>query len=431
MSIVCTRSATHTRWPFHAVAVIVCLSIVLSSCSVTSDDAEPTATTSTAPVEPTTSIIGETPPPEITVEPTRSAALEELLAPGPSAQAPDGIFFQSGSDVWFLPGGENARRVVEGQRIGPWAQTSDGARIALVRYRDQEGQGVEEIVIVDSDGTTGEPVYGPVATSGAGGAAAIQALDWSWDAQRLAAIFSNGTMATMRFDPNDPFRTRPPFEPIPLPADDETPTALEWAPNGAGITYLLSATDGSTLYSAPLGDDAQYLVTANDGRSRSVRAFDWLPGRGRIAFVENPDGRASHLAGSIFTIAPDGKLLELLVSAGQFAPAASVTDLRASPDGRALAFTVYAPNRQGQRVFQSLWILTIDSGELRQVPVESGYRVVDMIWSASGLVWRGVDRNTRLPTDGRTFSADDPFILSRFDPADGSSTVVFQSALAG
>jgi hypothetical protein len=122
--------------------------------------------------------------------------------------------------------------------------------------------------------------------------------------------------------------------------------------------------------------------------------------------------------------------LELLVSAGQFAPAASVSTLAAAPDGRDLAFIVLVPDPEGRSVFHSLWILSIDSGDLEQVPIEAGYRVTDLWWTAAGLVWRGVDRNLPIPEHGTPVSVVEPFILGRYDQTSGASTVVFQSALA-
>ncbi|HYI15306.1 MAG TPA: hypothetical protein VEX37_07945, partial [Thermomicrobiales bacterium] len=275
-----------------------------------------------------------------------------------------------------------------------------------------------------------DPVYGPVATAGADGTPTIQALDWSWDGQVLSAILSDGTIGMMRFAADDPFRTKPPLEPLDMPAKVNEPLAFATAPNGAGIAYTLAGDDGASLYVTPFGDVARAVVAPDATPSRAVRDFDWLPGRGRLAFVEAASGPASQLSGSVFTIAPDGTLLELLVSAGRFAPAATIAHLSAGPDGRDLAFVVQVPNAQGQQVFQSLWILTIDSGELQQVPVEAGYRVVDLNWSATGLIWRGIDRGARVPTDGRAYTGDEPFVLGRFDPASDTSAIIFQSALA-
>lgn len=427
MSIVCTPN--DGRSFRYLLTIITGLSLVLAGCRVESDATDPTPTIISVVPSETEIVTEATATSLFTPEPTRSAALDALLAPGPTLPPPDGIFFQMGDDIWYQPGAEPARRVVEGQRVGPWAQTADGARIALVRYREENGQGVEEIVLVNNDGSSGEPVYGPAPTAGAAGGPTIRALDWSWDGQALAAILSNDTIATMRFAAGDPFRTKPPLEPIDLPVDG-APVDLAWAPSGAGIAYTTADGDATALHVTPTGDMARAVVTPGGSPSRAVRAFGWLPGRGRLVFVEAAEGPAGHMPGSIFTIAPDGTLLELLVSSGRFAPAATIATLSAGPDGRDLAFTVQVPDAQGQHVFQSLWILSIDSGELQQVPIETGYRVADLAWSTGGLIWRGIDRNARIPTDGRVYSGDEPFILGRYDPANGTTTVIFQSALA-
>jgi hypothetical protein len=330
-----------------------------------------------------------------------------------------------GDDIWYQPSAEPARRVVEGQRIGPWAPTVDCARIALVRYRDENGQAIEEIVLINNDGSGGEVIYGPAPTTGV----TISELAWSWDGQALSAILSDNTIATLRFAADDPFRTKPPLERIQMPETRGTPADLGWAPSGAGIGYAFVSDDGAMLYVTPDGDAAREVVPPEGSERESVHAFTWLPGRGRLAFVEAGDGSASHLPGSIFTIAPDGQLLELLVSAGQFAPAATVALLSAGPDGRDLAFTVEVPDAEGKSVYQSLWILSIDSGDLQQIPVDTGYRVADLTWTAAGLIWRGIDRNTRAPADGRSFTGDEPFVLGRFNPADGTSSIIFQSEL--
>ena len=428
MSTLCRRIANRARG--IALLAVIGVALVLTSCETGADTEEPTPPTDVDPSAATEVVASETATPEFTPEPTMSAAFEALLAPGPTMPPPDGLFFQMKDQIWYQPGSEAARRVVEGQRIGPWAQTADGARIALVRYREENGQGFEEIVLVNNDGSSGEPVYGPVTTSGATGSPAIRDLAWSWDGQALAVILSDDTIATMRFAADDPFRTKPPLESIDSPADDSVPADVAWAPSGAGVAYLMSGDDGGALYVTPPGEPARAVIDPGGLPSRAVRAFGWLPGRGRLVFVEAGGGPSSQLPGSIFTIAPDGQLLELLVSAGRFAPAATIATMSAGPDGRVLAFTVQVPNAQGQQVFQSLWILSIDSGELVQVPVETGYRVADVAWTATGLVWRGIDRNARIPGGGRLFTGDEPFILGRFDPASGTSSILFQSALA-
>ncbi len=413
----------------HLVSYLILLPLLLTSCNVEPSASTPTPTMVVEgsfvpePVKEPTATIANTP------EPTRSPSLDALLAPGPTFPPPSGVFFEFGDDIWYQPDSETARPVVEDQRHGPWAVTADGNQIAVVRYRVENDQAVEEIIVFNNDGSNGEPIYGPVPTAGAAGSATVRALDWSWDHQALAAMFSNNTIGVLRFAAEDPFRTKPPLDSVDVP-DAEKPLAdLGWAPNGAGIAYTIRADTGMALYVTPNDDTARLVIAPSATSSRAVRAFDWLPGRGRLAFVESAGGPSSHLPGSIFTIAPDGTLLELLVSAGQFAPAATIATLSASPDGRDLAFTVHVPDGQGQQVFQSLWVMSIDGGDFQQVPVTAGYRATDLHWSTTGLIWRGIDRNSRLPTDGSAYTGDEPFILGRFDPTSGATSIAFQSEL--
>jgi hypothetical protein len=154
-----------------------------------------------------------------------------------------------------------------------------------------------------------------------------------------------------------------------------------------------------------------------------ARAFTWLPGRGRIAWVDGSAGTtgAFGVPGSVFTMAPDGSSRELLVSAGRFAPAATVTLLSASPDGQKLAFTIALPDARGEPEFQSLWVLQLDSAEFSQAPVTAGYRVTDLWWLTTGLAWQAVDGSAR--------AGDERFQIGLFDPASATTSIIFQSAL--
>ncbi|MGH9172887.1 MAG: hypothetical protein ACRD1H_00950 [Vicinamibacterales bacterium] len=425
MSIVCTRRLD--RAPRFVVLLAM---LMLVGCAGGSTPATPTTTRIVTAPTPTNPTDIEAPTIVATAEPTRSPALEELLAPGPTLPAPDGFFFRNGDEIWYLPADGAARPVIADRQVGPWAQTRDGARAALVTYRDEGRRRVEELVIVGNDGAVSQPVYGQAPTSGAAADPGIRALEWSWDGQALALVLDDGSVATMRFG-SDPFATRPPLTPVDLPDDLPVPVELAWAPSGAGVIYRIPADEGgSVLYVTPTGDRPHPVVAPNETSARTVRAFGWLPGRGRIAFIEDASVPGVRLPGSIFTVAPDGSLLELLVSSGRFAPAASIASLAPSPDGRDLAFSVFVPDQNGMLVFQSLWILVIDSGELEQAPVESGYRVAELWWSAAGLVWRGVDRNTPIPAEGTPDTGDADFILGRYDAANDTTSIIFQSTLA-
>jgi Tol biopolymer transport system component len=273
------------------------------------------------------------------------------------------------------------------------------------------------------------PIYGPVPVTGPDAQPEIQSIAWAWDATALAMLRSDGSIAAL-VNLNDPFADN--SQPLMLNTPDTAvaDSGLTWAPSGDGVAYL--AFNEAGYYSVFLSprDEAPFpLLMSESGNPRSVAAFTWLPGRGRIAFVEDSPVPGSRTPSSIFTIFADGSGLELLVSAGRFAPAAMIGALNPSPDGRELAFIVYVPNDQGRPTFQSLWIMQIDTGDLRQVPIEPGYRVTDTWFTSEGLIWRGVDVGARVTGDGTTYTGIEPFILGRFD-ANGNTTLMFQSSLA-
>ena len=79
--------------------------------------------------------------------------------------------------------------------------------------------------------------------------------------------------------------------------------------------------------------------------------------------------------------------------------------------------------RQGLRALGAALALTRPPGAEAWSPSTAS--------SSSGLIWRGIDRNSRVPADGRAFTGSEPFVLGRFDPASGTSTIIHQSTLAG
>lgn len=354
---------------------------------------------------------------DVTVTPTNSPALDDLLVPGPTLPAPDRFFFLHGDDIWMQPSEGQAVRVTDGIAIANWAQTPDGRRLAIAVDNDDGGP---SIVWVDGNDLVPREL---LSFAGAEGAqAGIATLDWSWDGTRLAVVFDDGSVVLVSNVGGDMTGA-----PVSTPAGGGMPTVVAWAPSGAGLALLVGQDgDRQSLFVTPIGDSARPVLDPVSTTARSVATLAWLPGRGRIAFVEDADASATRLPGSIFTIAPDGSLLELLVSAGQFAPAARIASIHPSPDGRELAFTVYVPDSSGQPAFESLWVLNIDTGEQRAVPIEPGYRVADVWWTATGLVWRGIDTSDPAPEHGPAYTGSEPFILGRY-ASDGTSTVIFQS----
>lgn len=356
---------------------------------------------------------------------TYTAALAAMLVPGPPLPAPPNFYFLNGDDIWQQPSEGDARAVTSDLRIGPWAQTPDGTKAAMVIYGDIGGNATEELRVLQPDLTVSDPILVPSTSLDDAEAAAIQSLDWSWDGNALVVAFADGAATIVQnFQAGSAATT---IIAVDAPVGGVADGPVLWAPSGAGVAYLVTDEEQrGSLYIAPTGDAAR-PVFSSAGQVRAARTFDWLAGRGRLIFVEQPNVSPAWTPGSIFTIAPDGTALELLVSSSQFAPAASVALIAPARDGRQVAFTVHVPNADGELVFQSLWIQTIDSGGMIELSVEPGYRVTDLWWSAAGLCWRGVDLGARGSATSAEYSGTEPFVLGRSNIDDGTSIVIFRS----
>jgi hypothetical protein len=408
--------------------VLALAMLVFTACGGGGSNATPTPAGTHVAGSPTAAVPTVTTQPTPSPSPTPPPEVGALLAPGPTYPLPNRAFFLNGLDLWQYPAGGAASRVTSNLRLGPYAQSADGERVAVVVYAPAGQTGSEEIRVFSADGSTLGSVYGPTPTSGAGAGRAVIDLAWSWDGAALAVAFNDGTIEALAAPGGSAGPDPVTNEQSGDAAADHAISGVEWAPSGAGIAYLLALRDGGeSLLAAPLGHDPLPALDAGAEPGRSALAFSWLPGRGRIAYVEDANAKRG-TPGSIFTIAPDGSARELLVSSGGFAPVAGAVALAASPDGQKLAFTIYTPDARGEFSYQSLWVLNIDSGELAQVPVISSYRVTDLWWISSGLVYRGVDRGSSLAGDQTTYDRSSPFVLGLFDLASGQSSIVFQSA---
>lgn len=355
--------------------------------------------------------------PQSTPEPTVPPAIEALLAPGPTYTPPVRVFFRNGDDLWQLTSDAGTGAVTNSTRLGPFASAPDGSRVAVVVYSRESGDELHEVRIVGGAGETQA-----VTLDARPAEPAIVALAWSWDGAWLAIAWDDGTLALVPAGPA--------VGPVVRFGDahpGQVAARLEWSPNNAGLIWLSQGEAGRTLFVTPQVGESIVLGNETAAPPQPVRSFAWLPGRGRIAYVEGsatPTGAPS----SIYTTLPDGSSRELLVSAGQFGPVAFFDDLSASPDGRRLAFSIFMPGADGAPEYRSLWVLNIDSGELEEVTTPAGYRVTDLWWVNIGLVWRGVDLAAGVEGNPAEYDGDTPFVLGLYSFDTRTSAIVFQSS---
>jgi hypothetical protein len=408
-----------------AIAMLVFVTL-LSGCLAGDIGTETPLTTASPTVTATVPAIS----PTATVNPTPTLppTLERLLDPGPTAPAPQRIIFLNGNSVWTITVEGEATRLAGDMDIGALAQTVAGTVAAFVSARVDGDVTTQEVRFVSADGYLTGAMFGPVTIDGDSAEPEILELAWSWDASSLAILRSDGSIQSL-VGLDDPFRdSSVPVTLVPAGGADGA-SEITWGPTGAGIAYLSDRPDHRrSIMLAPVDVEPFDLLTAQGGPARAAGDYRWLPGRGRIAFVEDSAVPGSRAPASIFTIVPDGRALELLVSASRFAPGATIGHLNASPDGRELAFFLYAPDTLGNPVFHALWVLHIDSGDLREILMEPGYVATETWFMSGGLLWRGVDAGARSDRGVVTYTGSEPFILA-FTDGEGNTTVLFQSTL--
>jgi hypothetical protein len=404
--------------------VLALLATLLSSCLNDSDD-NPTSTAEGAsfplastPTVPVTAAA--------TAEPTTALPtwFESIIAPGPLLTVPERVFFVNGPDLWSLEADGSVSQITRQLRVAAAAGAPDGTRAAVLVRTEIGTRSAEEIRLVTAQGDVGEPFYGPELSEGPGSSAPVETLVWRPDGLALALVHADGLVRWLPVDGESDLRA-----PTDLLNLDEIVSIDEalWAPTGAGLVALARDDDGAGHLYAVSSNGERAMLGRDLEAVPSIGVFDWLPGRGRLVIVEDRAVGPNSLAGSIFSVAPDGSGRELLVSGGGFAPVVDVLRMQASPDGQWLAFTVYLPDAEGEPSFLSLWLLEIESGGLIEVAVPATFRVTDLWWSTAGLVWRGVDRDAPAPLGEERYGGSEPFVIAITTTDGGSSRVVFQS----
>lgn len=350
-----------------------------------------------------------------------------LLDPGPTLDPSGPVFFRNGRDLWQLAGDQATPALAEGTRFGPYDTAPQGERVAVVLLTEIDSQAAEAIHIFSSGNAPGEPLLPPRITTGPRAEPTVVALVWSWDATRLGIVYDDPSVAIVDIAPADGGPASVISE-ITLPDDIREIESINWSATGQGLAIVgRSASAEASLWVSSLeGELYEVGATSADGEG-SVSGAAWLPGRGRIAFIEERAVASRSLGGSMFSIAPDGSGRELLVSSGSFAPAAEIAELAASPGGTFIAFTVNVPGQGGDATFHSMSLVNIDSGELLRVPVLSEFRVTDMWWTVEGLLWRAVHRDAEVVATISDYVGFEPFVIGRFNPDTGELRSLFQS----
>jgi hypothetical protein len=158
--------------------------------------------------------------------------------------------------------------------------------------------------------------------------------------------------------------------------------------------------------------DPVAVVSPREAGSRTISGLAWLADGSGLLYSEAPMNGVG--GGDLFAVSPAGDNRRLVASAGRAAPVARVAEFVPSPDGQAVAFTVFTPTVTGP-TFHSLWLQQMDGGVAIPLPVTSGETVTDLWWTSSGLIWQA-EVNV---APGVTDYQGGPFALYRADGKGG------------
>lgn len=364
--------------------------------------------------------------PELTHEIEVPEFVQALLAPGSTLSGQERVFFRNGTELWAISNSE-ANAVVSGETvIGPYDTSTHGQRAAVVIITENGGVTSERVHIV-LDGNIGPPMTPERITSGDNAEAPIVGLDWARNSTRIAITYDDASIGIMEL-------IRPEGSAPTVDAEFRLPEHIRRV---LRVEWFITSTDMAILAEDEFGVGSLWIATINGEifevsavaptEIKSIADIAWLPGRGRIALVEAQAANASATSGSMFSIAPDGSGMELLVSTGNFAPAARIVRISSSPDGGYVAFVVNSPNAEGIETFDSAWLVNIDSGALTRVPMPQHFRATEFWWMPEGLLWRAVAGIGEDGTANQPYTGHGTFRLGLFDPETGTSTTLFQS----
>jgi Tol biopolymer transport system component len=168
----------------------------------------------------------------------------------------------------------------------------------------------------------------------------------------------------------------------------------QWSPDGRRIAYLRAFGDTSDFAVEAVRPDGSGHGLVWRGALDQPDALAWSPDGKRIAFVGTAVGRSSSPA-IVVASANENKALTAFDLG--FAPDnASVGNVRWSPTGRLVAFSIWVPNAQGRTGYSELVTAAV-SGDGDRVLVRTSF-IEALAWSPDGQWLAYVAENPRVPS---------------------------------
>jgi dipeptidyl aminopeptidase/acylaminoacyl peptidase len=206
-------------------------------------------------------------------------------------------------------------------------------------------------------------------------AATSDAIDWSPQGNRVLATFGGSDIVVLS-PSEDVDASR-------LTLDDVIQPL--WSPTGESIAFISERDSGPrSLHTVTVdGDEITDVVTPLDGRQ--VGEFAWMPNGLSLLFTEGSVPGAPTTGTDLWRVDIDGENRQLVASAGTVAPVARVANVKPSPDGRSVAYTVLVPGPGGAQV-DSVWVRDLQSRLGFRVALPAVGAVENIWWTNQGVV---------------------------------------------
>jgi hypothetical protein len=386
----CLRPARLRRLSHAPVSLVISGLLICAVASGCADQTEggPQFANEPAPPRATSRVIRVgSPAPLPTVAPAATpvatpSSLADLLR---GRGAPKAIFLAVDDVIWSITGEGDGTRVFvapDGAEIRAFdaSPAADGAAILL--RGSEVSRSSYAVVVVDGHGDVRERFDdlppGP-ATPGGASVSSVDIIDWSPQGDRLLATYADGETVIL------PLEEGVEVEPVSLADAEKTAVDAAWSPTGEAVAYIASGgreADRALWVLDARSNRKKELVGARD--NRFVVEFSWLPDGTALLFTEGGNLEGAVTGIDLWRVDANGANRQLVASAGSVAPVARITDIRPSPDGRAVAYAVLVPGDGRPRV-DSVWVRDLTSRVGFKVALPTVMSVDEIGWTDRGL----------------------------------------------
>jgi len=202
-----------------------------------------------------------------------------------------------------------------------------------------------------------------------------------WSPQGLDVLVSDGAAL-------EAVRDSGAVERVALDGFDGVLVAAERSPQGSRIALQFQAEDGGQRV---------YVRDVTTGKTRDLRPLSvsagegldhlqWLPNGSGLIYVHGSLDRGVLMHGQVWVYRLGQERADPVATAGQGGPAATITDVVVSPDGRSVAYVISLLDGT-KWSFHSMWVRSLDGNLIYRVPVVPRGVVGYVQWVSGGLSW--------------------------------------------